>query len=97
MAACVAKPDHLIAAEGGQAFAAIGFHVPEPPAFAAVGLHKEVETVAVEELVLALLRYRNRPLVLKLPLLTLATPGIRRNAKTKKPARRRVFRGFQRF
>lgn len=119
LAACVAQPDHRIAAEGGQSFAAIGFHLPESPAFAAVGLHKQVKTVAVEELVLALsglcratggvckrgsgaghkgsLRYRNGPLSLELPLLALATLGIRRNAKTRKPARRRVFRGFQRF
>lgn len=54
LAACVAQPDHRIAAEGRQAFAAIGFHVPQSLAFAAVGLHKEVKTVAVEELVLAL-------------------------------------------
>lgn len=54
LSACVAQPNHWVAAEGGQALAAIGFHVPEPPAFAAIGLYKEVEIVAVGELVLPL-------------------------------------------
>lgn len=39
-AGCVAQPDHRIAAEDSQAFAAIGFDLPEPLAFAADGLHK---------------------------------------------------------
>jgi hypothetical protein len=53
-AARVSQSHYRVTAEGSETFAAIGLHVPEPLAFAPVGLYEQVEAVAVEELVLAL-------------------------------------------
>lgn len=115
---CICKPDDGIVAKRGQPLAPIRFHIPEAPAFAAIGVNEEVKTVTLEKLVgrsvgladrhavsvrRAVVRaIRVNPFIEStlsqaLPLDRLAAVGFRRNAITKKPARRRVLRGFQRF
>gem|GEM_PF-5958783 len=102
----------------GQPLAPIQFHIPEAPAFAAIGVNEEVKTVPIEKLVWAVSRlcraacgvskgssstsqkvnpFVESTLSQTLPLNRLTAVGFRRNVITKKPARRRVLRGFQRF
>ncbi|MOA59411.1 hypothetical protein D3C78_1840180 [compost metagenome] len=38
LVASIGEPDHGVAAERGQSFAAIRFYIPETPAFTAIGL-----------------------------------------------------------
>lgn len=52
----ICKPDDGIVAKRGQPLSPIRFHIPEAPAFAAIGVNEEVKTVTVEKLVWAVSR-----------------------------------------
>lgn len=114
----ICETDDGIVAKRGQPLSPIRFHIPEAPAFAAIGVNEEVKTVTVEKLVWRLVGLAERHAVSvrgavvrairvnsfidstlsqTLPLNRLAAVGFRRNAITKKPARRRVYRGSRYF
>ena len=47
LAGCLGQSGYRVATKGGQALASIGFLLPEPPAFAAVGLQEQAEALAL--------------------------------------------------